>query len=117
MQLVIRETREVVASEVKEAYTFAKRLKGLMFTGRLPEWTAIHLAPCTSVHTFFMKYAIDVVHMDDQSMVTGVETGLKPGKLGKKFRGTHSIVELPAGTAAKTTLVPGQILVFEKGEI
>lgn len=98
LKLVIRETGELIAEQLSEAYTFRRRLKGLMGTNTLPEGVGLHIRPCKSVHSFFMKYDIDVLHLNKDGQVVGTEYGLKPGRIGSVFRGTESVVELPAGT-------------------
>lgn len=108
LKLVNLSNGRVMAETVREAYTFRKRLRGLMFDKRLPEGTGIHLLPCRSIHTFFMSFPIDVLYLDKDGAIIGIETNLAPGKLGKSFRGTSSVIELPAGTVNETDTQVGQ---------
>ncbi|WP_240473332.1 DUF192 domain-containing protein [Salsuginibacillus kocurii] len=102
----------MVAWKVEEAYTFRKRLKGLMFTKQLPERSALHISPCPSIHTFFMNYAIDVLYLNDQNEIVGAEEHLRPGKIGQRVSGARSVIELPAGTINSLSLETGQSLAF-----
>lgn len=118
MQLVNLSTGEVLAENVVLAHSFWKRLKGLMFTKSLTLGTALHIQPCRSIHTFFMNYAIDVLHLDSQHRIIGIEACIKPGKFGSRIRSTASVVELPAGSIAQTKTTIGQAVQFQKkGEI
>ena len=113
MKLVNLETGDMLAAEVLEAKTFGKRLRGLMFTKALRGGTGLHIAPCRAVHTYFMKYAIDVLHLDASFTVVGMEIRLPPGKVGGAIRGTVSVVELPAGSLEHTRTQIGQKVEFQ----
>jgi uncharacterized membrane protein (UPF0127 family) len=109
----------IVAEKVMKAHTFFKRLKGLMFTKSLPSGCCIHIQPCRSVHTFFMKYTIDILYLDAQYNIVGVEANLKPGKIGAVYSNSVSVIELPEGTIQQNDLQIGQAVRFEtttKGE-
>jgi uncharacterized membrane protein (UPF0127 family) len=113
MKLVNLSNSQVLAEHVREARTFWKRFRGLMFTVNLPAGDGLHIQPCRSVHTFFMNYSIDVLHLDSSLSVVAAEKNLKPGKLGKSSRNTASIVELPAGTIDQTKTEIGQTVQFK----
>lgn len=85
-----------------------------MFTKTLSEGCGLHIRPCSSVHSFFMRYPIDVLHLDEAGRIVGIEQRLKPGSIGRKIKGTRSVVELPAGTVEQADVQIGQTAVFEK---
>lgn len=114
MKLFIQESGQLVGHQVAEAYSFVRRLRGLMFTHSLSEGHGLHIRPCRAVHSFFMKYSIDVLHLDETNQIVGIEQSLKPGNMGQTFRGTRSIVELPAGTLEPAGVRIGQTVVFRK---
>lgn len=112
MKLVNQDTGETIAVEVKRAYSFYSRLRGLLFTKPLPPERGLHIKPCRSVHTFMMGYAIDVLYLDAQSRVVGIEEELRPGRIGAVIKNTASVVELPAGCIRKTRTAVGQTVQF-----
>jgi uncharacterized membrane protein (UPF0127 family) len=114
LKLIIQESGQQVGHHIAEAYSFIRRLRGLMLTKSLSEGYGLHIRPCRAVHSFFMKYSIDVLHLDEASQIVGIEQRLKPGNLGETFRGTRSVVELPAGTIEQADVRIGQTAVFEK---
>jgi uncharacterized membrane protein (UPF0127 family) len=114
VKLVIQESGQLVGHHIAEAYSFLRRLRGLMLTNALSEGYGLHIRPCRAVHSFFMKYSIDVLHLDQAGQIVGMEQRLAPGNLGETFRGTRSIVELPAGTLEQTGVRIGQTAVFVK---
>lgn len=103
----------MLATHVREAQTFWKRLKGLMFTKQLPTGCALHIQPCQSIHTFFMNYSIDVLHLDRDHRVVATEQNVTPRSIGKKVRETVSVVELPVGTIQQTDTQVGQAVQFQ----
>lgn len=117
MKLIDCERGTVIADQVATAYTFWKRLKGLMFKKMMPEGTALHLKPCRSIHTFFMNFSIDVIYLDKKGSVVGLEEQLEPGKTGKKIKGARSVIELPGGTLSRASMKIGQAVALVDGKI
>lgn len=80
--------------------TFIKRLQGLMFRSSLPPDQGLLLSPCSSIHTCFMRFPIDVVYLDNCFTVLGKET-VVPWRIGKHVKGATMILETAAGVAAQ----------------
>jgi uncharacterized protein len=91
----------VLANAVDQADTFIKRLKGLMFTNEFPLGNSLHIKPCNSIHTFFMKYEIDILFLDEDQKVIDLQKEMVPGKI-KVCKKASSVIELPARTIEKT---------------
>ncbi|MFC4098835.1 DUF192 domain-containing protein [Paenibacillus xanthanilyticus] len=113
MKLVIRESGERLGDQIECAYTFWRRLRGLVGRQSLPSGSGLHIQPCKSVHMFFMNYDLDVLHLDKAGVVVGMEHRLRPGRVGAAFAGTRSVVELPAGTLAAAKVELGQTAILE----
>ena len=71
------------------------------------------LEPCTSVHTAFMRFAIDAVYTDRSWRVVKLSPNLKPFRVSGVLRGGYATIELPSGTIASTGTAPGDQLVIE----
>jgi uncharacterized membrane protein (UPF0127 family) len=99
-----------IANQVSTADTFFKRLKGLMFTKSLLTGHGLYIKPCRSIHTFFMNYPIDVLYLDEQLEVVGMDVHMLPAAVGKYQRKAFSVLELPAGTIQKTKTRIGHYL-------
>jgi len=107
-------TREVViAKRVEVAETSETRSKGLLGRDGLAPGAGLWLVPCEWVHMFGMKFAIDLVVLDKQDRVVGVQENLKPGWIGKFFWGAHSTLELPVGAIRASRTAKGDQLVWE----
>lgn len=97
----------VVANRVRVARSVVARMVGLLTTPRLEEGAGILLAPCSSVHTVFMRYPIDVVYLDRENTVVRVAANLRPFRLSVGGRGARRALELAAGTAQRAGLRRG----------
>lgn len=117
MMLMNRETGKVLANDVRVARTFWSRFRGLMFTSEFRTGTALHIQPCQSIHTFFMKYSIDVLYLDSDYKVIAVEKSVRPGRFGRIHRKVSSVVELPIGKISETETEIGQEVQFQNHHI
>lgn len=100
-----------VALEV--AGTPRARMRGLL--GRDGLDGALLLTPARSIHSFRMRFAIDVAYLDANHRVLAVET-LRPNRLGRRARGTRHVLEAEAGRFELWGLRPGLDLVVTSGE-
>ncbi|MEO6276373.1 DUF192 domain-containing protein [Roseateles sp.] len=85
---------------------FRARLLGLLALPRLKPGEALAIKPCSSVHTCFMRYPIDVVYVDRDSRVIKVVPALAPWRLSACI-GARMTLELAAGEAERLQLRPG----------
>lgn len=92
----------ILSSDCGRARTFLSRFAGLQFKKSLPEGGGLLLTPCNSIHTFFMRFAIDAVFIDSDGIVLHIAEGVKPWRVSKIISGARSVLELPAGTAIAT---------------
>jgi len=100
----------VIASRLRVADTHWTRLRGLLGTTDLPAGDGLWIRPCRQVHMFGMRYAIDVVFLDDARTVVGLTEALAPWRVSPLVKAATSVIELPAGTIAKTGLAAGQAI-------
>lgn len=94
------------------ADTSAKRRTGLLQHERLEPGDGLWITPCESVHTFFMKFAIDLVYLDKHKKVRKVRHAVAPWRLSACLT-AHSILELPAGAAREAATERGDQLTIE----
>jgi uncharacterized membrane protein (UPF0127 family) len=110
---VWNETRRApLGDAVDLADTSAKRRVGLLKHERLEPGTGLWIVPCESVHTFFMKFPIDLVYVDRAHIVRKVREAVPSWRLSACLF-AHSVVELPAGTVKQSGTLPGDQLRFE----
>lgn len=83
---------------VAEARTRAARLRGLARLDALPPSDGLHLPACRSVHTFGMRFALDLVWLGRDGSVVRVDRDVAPRRLRTCLR-ARSVVEVSAGRA------------------
>lgn len=115
VKLLIRNvTRDsVVAENADIADTSQKRRTGLLKHTHLAAGEGLWIVPCEAVHTFAMKFAIDVVYLSKQKKVLKIRDNMKKSRISMCLR-AHSVLELPAGWAEKVGLAVGDQLEMTK---
>jgi uncharacterized membrane protein (UPF0127 family) len=88
---------------------WASRAIGLLATRRLDDPCGLWIKPCSSIHTFWMRYPIDVVFLDKSGVVVRVAPAIVPWRLAA-CRRAHTTLELRAGLAAALGLRAGMEL-------
>jgi uncharacterized membrane protein (UPF0127 family) len=87
----------VLGSQVRIANTARSRLVGLLGHSNLPAGCGLLIEPSSGVHTFGMRFPIDVVALDHQLRVQGVWEGLRPFRIAAVSFKVHKVLELPVG--------------------
>jgi len=102
-----------LADRADIADTSAKRRTGLLKHTGLAPGEGLWIVPCEGVHTFRMKFTIDVVYLDKKRAVLKTRPNMVRSRISMCFR-AHSVLELPAGTLDATGTVAGDQLELEK---
>jgi uncharacterized membrane protein (UPF0127 family) len=99
----------VLAARLEPAFDSATRNKGLLGRAGLEPGGGLVIAPCSSVHTFFMRFPIDVLFAARDGRVVKIRHAVRPWRLALAL-GAFCVIELPAGTAARCETRPGDRL-------
>jgi uncharacterized membrane protein (UPF0127 family) len=105
-QLVDTRTGAVVARRLLVAFDSRSRRTGLLRHTHLPADEAMIIAPCNSIHTFFMRFAIDVAFVAKDGRVLKIRRGVRPWRMAAALR-AHAVVECAAGVFERTGVMPG----------
>lgn len=100
---------EVRGMRIKVARSFGARLAGLLGRRALAPEEGLLLTPCSNIHTFFMRFAIDVLFLDSDGLILAIHRDVKPWRI-KAMRHAHACLELPDGGAVRAGLTVGQRL-------
>lgn len=103
----------MLADRADIADTSAVRRRGLLKHAGLAPGEGLWIVPCEGVHTFAMKFPIDVVFLNRQRQVVKVRPHMGKSRIALSLR-AHSVLELPAGTIDATGTQPGDQLELEK---
>ena len=111
MQVANVTRQTVLATCMEVADSAAKRNKGLLGREQLAPGEGLWIIPCESVHTFWMKFPIDLIYLDRKNHIKKLRGSVPPWRLSACLS-AHSVLELPAGTIRNTQTQPGDTLEF-----
>jgi uncharacterized membrane protein (UPF0127 family) len=74
------------------------------------------IVPCRGVHTFAMKFPIDVIYLDALKCVVHMEQNLRPWRVAKVSLRAASVLELPADTLRSSQTAVGDEIDIVMGQ-
>ena len=110
MTLSNRTTGETLIPQLELARTLAARNRGLLGRAHLPPDRALWIWRCNWVHTFGMKFAIDLVYVNKKMQVKKTVSRMRPGRLGMPVWTASSVIEFSAGFLEKHAVNIGDTL-------
>jgi uncharacterized membrane protein (UPF0127 family) len=111
MRVLVEDDGRVVCESCVRADRAFSRAKGLLGRSELPRGEGILLRPAPSIHTFFMRFPIDVVFLDEEGHVLRVAADVVPWRAAA-CRGARAVLELAAGECERRGVRAGGRLVF-----
>jgi uncharacterized membrane protein (UPF0127 family) len=102
-------TGEVLASSMIPAFDRQARNRGLLGRQTVPAGAAMVLAPCSGIHTWFMRIPIDVIFVARTGVVLRIRRSVAPFRMAFRI-GAFAVIELAAGSSSTT--VEGDTLVL-----
>jgi hypothetical protein len=111
----LRDSRSgvILADRIELAADSSSRRRGLLGRDRLDTGHALVIVPCGAVHTFFMRFPIDVLFVRRDGRVVKCAHDVRPWRLAGTFT-AQLVIELPAGILRQSNTGPGDHLVFER---
>ncbi len=106
---------KVLCRDLRIADGFRRRAVGMMFKRSWDDGDGLLLSPCGSIHTFWMRMAIDVCFLDHRWEVVKAVPGVRPWRCLGGGRRSRATLELPAGTLAATGTRGGDRLALTEG--
>lgn len=113
MRAIDGTTGRVLARELSLAGTLFPRLKGLIGRKTLATGEGLWIRPCQGVHTFLMRFPIDVLFLDREGRVVKVVENLRPQRMTGVLFSSRSVLELPAGSLRASGTLAGHEVVIE----
>lgn len=110
MRLVNITNGATLADDIEEALSHSQRRKGLLGRDSLEPGAGLCFPRCRQVHTFGMRFPIDVLFIDRDGKLIRSCSGLEPGRLSPLVPRSRNVVELPSGTCETTGTHPGHTL-------
>jgi hypothetical protein len=109
--VIYNSTRDrTLAHAAALADTVTSRMKGLLGRDSLPEGEGMVIDPCNQIHTFFMRFPIDVAFVDAEGRIVRQLEAMKPWRMSGIYFRARRVIELPAGVLAATGTREGDVL-------
>jgi uncharacterized membrane protein (UPF0127 family) len=105
----------VLAHRLLPAFDSKSRRDGLLGYESLAEGSAMLIAPSSAVHTFFMRFPIDMAFVTGGGRVLKTRAAVRPWRMAGALR-AYVVIELPTGTLARCDTVRGDMLVIVPGD-
>lgn len=103
-------TAQLLISEMTYAESFFDRAKGLLGRTQLADNAGLWIKPCNNIHTFFMKFSIDCIFVNDKLEVQKLFKTVKPFKIIGPVWKAKSVIEVNSGAIDKWNLNVGDQL-------
>jgi len=99
-QVVVADTGRVAVERLYVADTWWSRFRGLQFRREFPAGCGLLLSPCSSIHMFWMRFAIDLIFLSGDGRVVEVRHNVRPWRVAvAREQAATAALEVPAGTA------------------
>lgn len=98
--------------DVMIADRFWQRAVGLLSHASLPMGSALLIKPCKDVHTFFMRFNIDILFLDKEYRVLSVRSNIAPYRFVFGPKGSIAVLEMGSGAADAAGIDKGHVLGF-----
>ena len=108
---VVNESRQsVLGTRIRMADTLASRMRGFLLRPRPAAGEGLFLAPCRGIHTYGMRFPLDILMIDDAGTVVAAHPAMEPGHRTPVYRQAHFALELPSGAISATGTAVGDRL-------
>jgi uncharacterized membrane protein (UPF0127 family) len=99
----------VLANDLIVAFDSKTRKTGLLKHESLGDGSAMLIAPTNAVHTFFMRFPIDIAFIRRDGLIVKIYAALPPWRIAAALR-AHAVIEMPAGALERNDTRVGDIL-------
>ena len=110
--MIFKKGDYILAKNAKEAISFSERAIGLMFKDKMENFDGLLIKPCRSIHTFFMKYPIDVIFLSSDNRVVKIIQNMRPWRMSSIYFRSAKVLELMGGTVKNSIKKDDQLEVI-----
>lgn len=107
---IVNNSSNILADRLLIADNFYSRLKGLIGNKKINPGEGLLLVSCSSIHTMFMRFNIDVAFLDKEYRILKVVSDFTPWRVIIPVLGAKYVLELPPGTIKATGTKTGDCL-------
>lgn len=107
---------EVIALRVGVADSFFARMIGLLRHKKLDKGEGLLIRPCCQVHTFNMRFDIDILFLSKTGEILYIEESLGPGMVSPFVKKSYQVLELKCGTVKEKGITIGKRVAFDRAD-
>lgn len=100
----------LIADDVKAAQNFFARSFGLLSRKSISDGEGLIIKPCCSIHTFFMKFSIDVLFIERNGNIIALYQNVQPWRILPIHLNSHYVIELASGTICAKNIEKGNLI-------
>lgn len=110
MKIYNSSQNNIIADDIKTAENFFSRSVGLLSKNSLSEYEALIIKPCCSIHTFFMKFKIDVLFVNKNNEIIALYENVKPFRILPIHFSSSYVIELAGGSISDKQITKGDLI-------
>jgi hypothetical protein len=111
--IVINQNKDIIiADQLRKANNFLERLVGLLNRKDLQPGEALLINPCQMVHTFFMKFNIDLIFLNEEDLVVKIVSNFPPNRISPFVDSASKVIELKASSSLIEKIEVGDRVVY-----
>jgi len=116
MSAVLKKEGLTLIPDVEVLTDFLARLKGLLGRSSLPAGQAVCLLPCNGIHTFGMRFALDVIFLNNNMGVARIVRNARPNRIILGVRDGWCVLEAQAGWLPDSAISLGDVVTLEEDD-
>jgi uncharacterized membrane protein (UPF0127 family) len=98
MRIRNRTRNTLLGTRVAQADSWWSRLRGFIGRDEPRQGEGLLLVNCNAIHTWWMRFDLDVLFLDNRGRVLKMHRSLRPWRMTRRVRGAHYVLEVPSGT-------------------
>lgn len=102
----------LIADNVKVAQNFFTRSFGLLLRKSISDGEGLIIKPCCSIHTFFMKFPIDVLFIERNGKIEALYQNVQPWRILPIHLNSHFVIELASGTICAKNIEKENLIII-----
>jgi len=99
-------------TDIKIASSFVDRLAGLIFKKSIDKNEGMLFDDCNSIHTFWMRFPLDVIFLESENRIIRIFYSLKPFRITPVIKNSKRVLEIKSGMALELGLAVNDFLQF-----
>lgn len=116
IKIINQTKKKILASKGVIADNWWSRTVGLLANSSLKQGEGLVIRPCSAIHSFGMRFAIDVLFLDKEGKVLKIKPNFLPFRLAIGRNNVYQVIELPVGKIEESSTKLGDLITLEEDD-